>query len=171
MLVASVALSNDPVADEVARLAYDEARTALREQDATLTSVRNRATALLAAAVVGTSLSASVGLLNLDAEQGRPFPAWAGWTLLITVVLISAGVMVVLWPTPTWTFGPSPSRLLASVGEPIDAVLEAATTAMVSGVASNARLLDGRVAAYRATVIVLALEISFLVLSLLLAGE
>ena len=79
--------------------------------------------------------------------------------------------MVVLWPTPTWTFGPSPSRLLASVGEPIDAVLEAATTAMVSGVASNARLLDGRVAAYRATVIVLALEISFLVLSLLLAGE
>jgi hypothetical protein len=163
--------SNVVVADDVVRLAYDEARAALREQDATLSSVRNRATGLLAAAVVGTSLSASVGLLNLDADRGRPFPEWAGWTLLATVVLISAGVMVVLWPTPTWTFGPSPRRLLDSAGEPIDTVLGAATAAMVTGIAANVRLLDRRVAAYRATVIVLALEISFLVLALLVTRE
>jgi hypothetical protein len=52
-------------------LAYEEARAALREQDATLGSVRNRATGLLAAAAVGTSIAASVGLLNTDPGRGH----------------------------------------------------------------------------------------------------
>lgn len=69
-------------ADEVIRLAYDEARAALREQDATLANVRNRATGLLAAAAVGTSFGAAVGLLKTDPSRGYLFPRWAMWALL-----------------------------------------------------------------------------------------
>ena len=51
------------MANEVIKLAYEEARAALKEQDATLSNIRDRATGLLAAAAVGTSFAASVGLL------------------------------------------------------------------------------------------------------------
>jgi len=51
------------MANEVIKLAYDEARAALKEPDATLSNIRNRPTGLLAAAAVGTSFDASVGLL------------------------------------------------------------------------------------------------------------
>lgn len=154
---------------EVARLAYDEARAALREQDATLANVRNRATALLAAAAVGTSFSATVGLLNTDADRGRVFPLWAAWALLAAVVLIATGVLVVLWPVPTWQFGPSPGKLLSKAADDVNDVFRAATSAMVVAIASNDRLLDQRMAAYRATVVLLMLEICLLVVALLLA--
>src|SRR4051794_3473473 len=52
-----------PPPNEVIKLAYEEARAALKEQDATLSNIRNRATGLLAAAAVGTSFAAAVGLL------------------------------------------------------------------------------------------------------------
>src|SRR4051794_1827093 len=119
------------MADEVTRLAYDEARTALREQDATLGNVRNRATALLAAAAVGTSFSATAGLLNTDPSRGFTFPKWAAWSLLVVIALIAIGVMAVLWPAPTWNFGPSPRALLKRAGEDVDVVLRAATESMV----------------------------------------
>ena len=52
------------MANEVIKLAYEEVRAAaLKEQDATLSNIRDRATGLLAAAAVGTSFAASVGLL------------------------------------------------------------------------------------------------------------
>lgn len=159
------------MADEVLRLAYDEARTALREQDTTLSNVRNRATGLLAAAVVGTSFSATAGLLNIDPGRGRTFPVWAAWTLLSAIILIAVGVMAVLWPIRTWTFGPSPSALAARSPDGIDAVLRAAIASMAAAIASNGRLLERRVTIYRATVLVLMLEIGLLVVALLFAGE
>jgi hypothetical protein len=157
------------MADEVSRLAYDEARAALREQDATLSNVRNRATGLLAAVAVGTSFSATAGLLNTDPGRGRIFPAWAGWVLFLTVVLIAAGVLVVLWPTPAWNFGPSPAKLVEMAGQNVEEVLVAATHGMITAIASNDRLLAQRVTAYRATVLVLMVEIALLVVTLLLA--
>jgi hypothetical protein len=157
------------MADEVSRLAYDEARAALREQDATLSNVRNRATGLLAAVAVGTSFSASAGLLTTDPTRGRVFPVWAAWVLLVTVVLIAAGVLAVLWPTPAWNFGPSPAKLVAKAGQNVDEVLVAATHAMIAAIASNDRLLSQRMTAYRAAVLVLMVEMGLLVMTLLLA--
>ena len=86
------------MADEVLELAYSAVTAALKEQDGTLSSLRNRATALLSAAAVGTSFAAAVGLLNLDPARGSVFPAWSGWLLLVLIVLIGISVMMVLWP-------------------------------------------------------------------------
>ena len=155
--------------DEIARLAYDEARTALREQDATLSNVRNRATALLAAAAVGTSFAATVGLLNTDPGRGQVVPTWAGWALLLLVILVGAGVMVVLWPVPDWKFGPSPRKLLDSVGADVQGVLHAATEAMIAALAFNDRRLRQRMNAYRATVVVLMTQVAMLVVIMILA--
>src|SRR4051794_15910944 len=157
------------MADEVTRLAYDEARAALREQDTSLANVRNRATALLAAAAIGTSFSATAGLLNTDPSRGRIFPLWAAWALLVAVALIATGVMVVLWPASTWQFGPSPSKLLSKVGDDVNDVLRAATHAMAAAIAFNDRLVKQRIWAYRATVLLLMLEIGVLIVALLLA--
>ncbi len=159
------------MADEVLQLAYDEARAALREQDTTLSNVRNRATGLLAAAVVGTSFSATAGLLNINPQRGRTFPEWAAWALLIVIILVAVGVMAVLWPIRAWAFGPSSSALVARAPDGMDKVLRAAIEGMASAVASNSRLLEQRMAIYRATVLVLMLEIGLLVVALLLAGE
>jgi hypothetical protein len=158
------------MAGEVIQLAYDEARAALREQDTTLSNVRNRATALLAAAAVGTSFSAAAGLLNADPARGHVFPRWAAWALLLVIALIAIGVMVVLWPVPTWTFGPSPRALLGRATDDVDVVLRAAVEGMALAIASNDRVLKQRVVAYRATVLVLVLEIGLLVVTLLVTG-
>jgi hypothetical protein len=45
------------MSNDVIRLAYEKARAALKEQDATLSNVRNRANSLLAAATLSTSLA------------------------------------------------------------------------------------------------------------------
>ncbi|TYP86881.1 hypothetical protein [Blastococcus xanthinilyticus] len=157
------------MAGELTQLAYDEARAALREQDATLTSVRNRATGLLGAAAVATSFSTTVGLLNVDPARGGVLPTWAGWVLLFSVALIGVGVMVVLWPAPDWNFGPSARKLLDSVGAETDVVMQAATRAMIAGMASNDRRLERRMTAYRASVVVLMAQLVLLVLAMIQA--
>jgi len=48
------------MANEVIKLAYEEARAALKEQDATLSNIRNRPTGLLAAAAAGTSFACRI---------------------------------------------------------------------------------------------------------------
>jgi len=62
------------MANEVIKLAYEEARAGLKEQDSTLSNIRNRATGLLAAAAVATSFAAAVGLLNTDPGRGAVLP-------------------------------------------------------------------------------------------------
>jgi hypothetical protein len=157
------------VANEVIKLAYEEARAALKEQDATLANVRNRAAGLLAAASVVTSLAAAVGLLNIDPDRGPTFPTWAGWALVGLMVLIGAGVMAVLWPSQAWNFGPSPDIILANAeGDDIDAVRRTATKAMLLASESNNRKLAWRVRAYQATVLVLLVEVVLLMSALLL---
>lgn len=143
------------MSNEVIRLAYDEARAALKEQDATLSNVRNRATGLLAAATVGTSLAASVGLLNTDVAHEAVLPAWAGWAIVGLVVSIGIGVMAVLWPSSAWSFGPDAAMLLSKADADGDAVRRVATKAMLKAITSNDRLLKWRVKVYRSVVLVL----------------
>jgi hypothetical protein len=156
--------------NEVIKLAYEEARAALKEQDVTLANVRNRAAGLLAAASVVTSLAAAVGLLNIDPNRGRTFPTWASWALVGLMVLIGIGVMAVLWPSQAWDFGPSPEIILANAeGDDIDAVRRTATRAMLLASESNSRKLAWRVRAYQATVLVLLGEVVLLMSTLVLA--
>ena len=159
------------MADEVARLAYDEARNALREQDATLSNIRNRATAVLSAAAVGTSFATAVGLLNTDPKRGATLPEWASWGLLVAVVFISSGALTVLWPAQKWNFGPSPSKILNSRGATLDDVLGAATRAMLAALESNDAVLKRSFTAYRLSAVVLMAEIVFLVIVLVIAGR
>lgn len=157
-------------ADEVIKLAHEEARAKLREQDATLRSVRNRTTALLAAAAVGTSIAgaAVVALVNSDSEGAHGISSWAGWSLLSLAAVFGAGLVMVLWPTPPWLVDPGPAQLLESAGEDIDLVLRAATQTMIEALTSNDQVLRRHRAAYRLTV-GLALELVVLVLVLILS--
>ena len=77
--------------------------------------------------------------------------------------------MVVLWPVPDWKFGPSPRKLLDSVGADVQGVLQAATEAMIAAVAFNDRRLRQRMNAYRATVVVLMTQVALLVVIMILA--
>lgn len=153
--------------DEVLSLAYDSALNALREQDGTISNLRNRATGLLVAAAISTSFATALGLLNIDPSRGPVFPPWAGWTLVILVLLIGISVMVVLWPASRWSFGPDPAKLLASSGNDIDEVRQTATEALIHGITSNNRAISIRVLAYRISAGMLLTESIVLVLALL----
>lgn len=155
------------MADEVLVLAYDSALSALREQDATLNSLRNRATGLLAAVAVGTSVATGVGLQGSPGDGGTTLPTWAGWLMLLLVAGIGAGVLVVLWPTSRWSFGPDPARLLASSGDDVDRVRRVATAALIEAIAANDRTLTRRMHAYRVGAVLLMLETVVLLLALI----
>ncbi|GAA5106665.1 hypothetical protein [Haloechinothrix salitolerans] len=154
------------MADQVLEIAYEAARAALREQDGTLTSLRNRATALLSAAMVGTSVSAAVGLLRTDVQRGAVFPPWAAWTLLSLVIAIGAAAMIALWPTRRWSFGPDPAKLLANAGGDIDEVRTAVTKALVTGIERNNQAIMLRGTAYRLGAALLLVEMAVLVIAL-----
>lgn len=154
--------------NEILTLAFDEARAALKEQDATLNGLRNRATGLLAAASVGTSFAASIGFLNADPGKGPAFPVWAGWSLLPLTVLIGAAVMAILWPTKDWSFGLTPQRILDAIDEDPDAVRRTATMAMIRAAEGNQKVIQFRMRAYRGAVAVLLLETAVLVLALVI---
>ena len=156
------------MANEVVKLAFEEARAALREQDATLNSLRNRATGLLATASVGTSFAASVGFINTDPGKGPVFPQWAGWTLLPLTLLIGVGVMAILWPANAWSFGPTAKMILDAADDDIDDVHRIATMAMVQAAGSNDAAIRIRMQAYQAAVVVLLLELVVLVLALVI---
>ena len=154
------------MANAVVQLAYEEARAALREQDATLGNLRNRATGLLAATVVGTSISAAVGLLNTDPTRGQMFPGWAGWTLLALVGLLGGGVMGSCG-RPRAGNSDRPPPGFCREQQDIDTIRRHATQAMINAITSNGRSLDRRMAVYRGTVCVLMLELLVLLAALI----
>lgn len=156
------------VSDEVLKLAYEAACSALREQDATLSSIRNRATGLLSAAAVVTSLSTAFGVVETGPDQA--LPAWAGWTLLALVCVIGSSAMFALWPAASWNFGPDPAKLLASAGTDIDEVRRAATKALVSAISTNDRSIAARGKAYRVGAALLLAEMIVLVMAALTGG-
>jgi hypothetical protein len=155
------------VANEVLKLAYEAAGDALKQQDSTLGNLRTRATGLLAAAAVGTSFVASVGLYKSQ-PGSQTLPTWAEWSLLALTILIGASVMLTLWPTNSWNFGANPPALLASRAADIDDVYAHAAQAMVTGAEANDAMLRRRFLAYRFGVAALILQVATLVLGVLI---
>lgn len=158
------------MSDDVLKLAYEAAGSALREQDATLTSLRNRATGLLSAAAVVTSLATAVGVGGGGPDRGSTLPVWAGWTLLALVCLIGTSAIFALWPAKNWNFGPDPAKLLASAGTDVDEVRRTATKALVSAITTNDRSIAVRGKAYRVGAALLLAEMIVLVAAALSGG-
>jgi hypothetical protein len=158
-------------ANPVLDLAYDAARAALHEQDTTLANVRNRAAGLLSTSTVATTVAAAVGLLNNDPARGAVFPAWAGWILLLGLIIVGIGVMAVLWPVAHWKYGPAPGKLLSVAEQDIDSVRRSATEAMIKFIEANDKRLRGRMLIFQAAAAVFVTEIVVLAGLLALKGR
>lgn len=154
--------------NDVAKLAYDAAMAGLKEQDATLGNLRNRATSVVATASIGTSVATSVGLLGTDPRRGPAVPEWGAWALLLLVVAIGACSVFVLWPIRRWAFGVSPAVLLAHLDVDEAEVREDATRAMVEAIGKNSRLLQIRARAFQTAIVLMVLQVVTLLVALLL---
>lgn len=157
--------------DPVLQLAFDSAKQRLTQQDTTLTALRNRATGLLAASSVGTSVAAAVGLLNLDPTRGRVYPLWAGWSIVGLVLAIGLCVVVVIWPAQKWAYGVDPGRVLKDVGKPADEVFKNVTLALTHVASRNAVLVKLRQRFFEAGALGLVLQTALVALSLSLGAR
>jgi hypothetical protein len=90
--------------EDVYELAYREAVRALEHQRTTLSELRSRASMLLAAASIATSL------LGQEAFRGM---GSAGWAALSGFALLTTCVMVIVWPDKELTFETDLHALLA----------------------------------------------------------
>lgn len=157
--------------DPVLQLAFDSAKQKLTQQDATLAALRNRATGLLAASSVGTSVAAAVGLLNLDPTRGRVYPIWAGWTMVALVLAVGICVVIVIWPAQKWSFGVEPGRILKDLGSPVDEVYQKVTKALTQVASSNAASVKLRQRVFEAGAALLIMQTAMIALSLGLGGR
>jgi hypothetical protein len=99
--------SADP---EAYRLAYEEARRALDEQERAVFELRSRAGQLIAGAAIATSFFGGQAL------HGRVHPF--GWVAIGCFVALSIAVLVILWPRRDWEFNLSPAQFIGIYVEP-----------------------------------------------------
>lgn len=152
-------------------LAFDSAKETLQQQHATITALRNRATALLAASSLGTTVAAAIGLLNVDPARGRVFPVWAGWVLVALVLLVGGCVVIILWPAMRWGFGVHPGEMLNDSDRPIESVYRKYVTYMVDAATENRQAIQMRLRAFECGAILLILETAVLIVALGLGGR
>ncbi len=123
-------------------LAYREAVRALDHQLAALTELRSRASILLATA------SITVSLLGREALAGaRPLI----WLAVLCFVLLSACMLVIMWPHPDWRFDTDPQRLLAEHVQREGATVAKLSMSLIAQMAAN-RVTNARHLAYIARV-------------------
>lgn len=103
-------------ADQLYKVAYDEAVRALSEQQAIIDSVRNRAGLLLSAAAVTTSFLGAQALHEGD-------PGFYAWLALAGFTGVAAASLAVLWPR-RW-------EITASSGDVIATYIESAEPAPI----------------------------------------
>lgn len=116
-------LTEAPVAevgDTAISLAYEAGVSALRQQDTTLSNLRNRVTALLATAALVTSFGGGLGLGNANSADGPAFPVWAAVSLLIILFVIGVLFVLLQWPLRKWSYGLQPRLILDKATESRD---------------------------------------------------
>jgi hypothetical protein len=96
------------------RLAYDEARRALDDQERAVGELRSRSGALIAAAAITTSFFGGQAL------RDHPLHA-VGWIAVGCFILLGVAVVAILWPRKDWQFDVSPGQFIATYLEPQDA--------------------------------------------------
>jgi hypothetical protein len=100
-------LAADP---DAYRLAYEEARRALDEQERVVGELRARAGQLIAAAAITTSF--------FGGQVLRHHVHTFDWIAIACFVALSLSVLAVLWPRRDWEFVLSPSQFIETYLEP-----------------------------------------------------
>jgi hypothetical protein len=156
------------MAEKSLELAYEAAKANLSQQDATLGSMRNRATAMFTAAALAVSFTAGIGLISGDGKVTRAYPVWAGVSLLVVLTGMGTAVMIIQWPVRQFHFGPSAQVILDQHqdGQDEDAVRRHVTTKMIEGGRVNRATIEGKQNALRVVVALLWLEIILIVLAI-----
>jgi len=99
---------------EAYRLAFEEARRALEDQERAVSELRSRAGSLIAGAAITTSFFGGQAL-NRDAINAT------GWIAIGCFVLLGLTVLFIVWPRRDWEFALSPQKFLQTYLEPQDA--------------------------------------------------
>jgi hypothetical protein len=94
------------------RLAYEEARRALDDQEALVNELRARTGVLIASAAVSTSLVGGPALARSHSV--------ASWMAIGLFALVGVSLLVALWPRRIWSFGIDAAELVAIYLEPED---------------------------------------------------
>jgi hypothetical protein len=92
------------------RLAYEEARRALDDQEALVNELRARTGVLIAAAAVSTSLVGGPAL-----ARGHSIASWVAIGLF---GLVGLSLLIALWPRRDWTFTVDAEEFIAIYLEP-----------------------------------------------------
>jgi hypothetical protein len=100
------------VNDKRLELAVNAGLANLKQQDATLRNLRNRAAGILTTAALVTAFAGSLGLVGKE-----QFPRWAALLLLVVLVLIGMLAIAVQWPTHGWAFGLDPQLILGRIDQ------------------------------------------------------
>lgn len=152
-------------------LAYDAAKTTLAQQDGTLASIRNRATAVLTAGSIAVTFSSAVGLISGDGKLVRQYPTWIAVLLLVVMIGLGFSAMRVLWPVNGWRFGPDAQHILELNGQQQteDQIRETLAKAMIGAAGRNTAAIVTKQKWLRAAVVLLLVEVLFVVLAFLLA--
>ena len=143
--------------NQVLKLGYEATLLALSRQDQSLNNLRNRATGLLSAITIATTVGASVGIVNYDPTKGAIIPEWTARLALALALLVGILIILILWPTRGWHHHPSPLTYLKFREESENEFLKQAITGLGNGISGNARILNRRYRYFQAaTIIVLA---------------
>jgi hypothetical protein len=166
-------VSDSPAAppDALYELAYRAAVDILKQQDGTLSNMRNRASGLLATAVLAASFSTSVGLLGSGSAGNKTIAHQYGWVLLATVISIGIMSSIVAWPVRRWGYGPDPKRLLEAIEKEnliAGQLYREFTLLLVQASARNHRELAYRVRCYQVGTLLLVMEIGVIILAIIM---
>jgi hypothetical protein len=166
-------ISDSPAApsDTLHVLAYNAAVDVLKQQDGTLSSTRNRASGLLATAVLAASFSTSVGLLGTGLTGNKPIAHQYAWVLLATVISIGIVSSIVAWPVHRWGYGPDPKRLLDAIEKEhliAGQLYRDFTILLVQASIRNHRQITYRVRCYQAGILLLIVEVGTIILAIIM---
>ncbi|MTD13885.1 hypothetical protein GIS00_08010 [Nakamurella sp. YIM 132087] len=154
--------------NETYRFAYDLADARLKEQLQTIADLRTRSAGLLAAAAIGTSFTAGLGLFGAD--QSSPeylLPTWATWVLAAVVLSVGGCAMFVLFPVKRWAFGINALDVLDEESRrDANKILRMATVSASRAADRNQPLIERRFNAYRAGVALLVGEVAVLMIAI-----
>lgn len=103
-------MAGSPADPATYRLAYDEGRRALEEQERAVGELRSRAGQLIAAAAITTSFFGGQAL--------RGHVRLLSWVAITCFVALSLAVLVILWPRRDWEFALSPTQFIVTYAEP-----------------------------------------------------
>lgn len=150
-------------ADQLYKVAYDEAVRALSEQQAVIDSLLNRAGLLLSAAAITTSFLGGQAL-----QGGEPGPF--SWLALAGFVGVAAASLAVLWPRK-WEIATNPRDVIATYVEsrepaPIEELHQDLSIHMHGSYLANQKDLEKLVVFFQAASLLLAVEVMLWIIAI-----